>query len=247
MPVDQIKRVSNALDQILAEQPFAPLDEMVARWSNADSNEDFTVPMDLYGSEHPMNTFMAAIGGVAFLYVNDLFPRNSWPWTMTREAVFVVNGNGKYTGAELKRLMDSGETGPVGCDVITHLIVKMDPSMAKAVAIRGLLHLEKDDFRKDWELLLKRDCVAKKVCENLAQALGKVKEEDVNGLAAILRPEDGEFLKQSAKAMRERKDKSVAETLAPLLDDYWDKRLREKVHDDLRKLTEVATTAAVSQ
>ena len=241
--VEQIKRVSNALEQILAERPFAPLDDMVTRWSNTDSNEDFVVPMDLYGSEHPMNTFMAAVGGVAFLYVNDLFPRNSWLWTVTREGVFVVNGNGKYTGVELKRLMDSGETGPVGCDAIAHLIVKMDPSMAKAVAIRGLLHLEKDDFRKDWELALKRDCVAKAVCENLARALGKVKEDDINALAKILRPEDGEFLKQSAKALRESKDKTVAETLAPLLDDYWDKRLREKVHDDLRKLTEVAVTA----
>ena len=246
-PLEQIKRVSNALEQILAERPFAPLDDMVARWSDTDSNEDFVVPMDIYGSEHPLNTFMAAIGGVAFLYVNDLFPRNSWPWTVTREAVFVVDGNAKYTGAELKRLMDSGEMGPVGCDAIAHLITKMDPSMAKAVAIRGLLHLEKDDFRKDWELALKHDCVAKQVCENLARALGKVKEADVNALAASLRPEDGEFLKQSAKALRERGEKSVADALAPSLDDYWDKRLREKVHDDLKKLTEVAITAATSQ
>jgi tetratricopeptide (TPR) repeat protein len=75
----------------------------------------------------------------------------------------------------------------------------------------------------------------------MAQALGNLDDEDVDALAAILSPEAGEFFLRSVEQIREGKDKPVGEALAPPLDDYWNKALKQQVEAKLRQFAGVTT------
>ena len=71
---------------------------------------------------------------LVFRVADALFPRESWPWTTAREAVFVVSGAGTYTGLELQRIYESNEVGPIGYLTIAELLAQIDSPYSVPIA-----------------------------------------------------------------------------------------------------------------
>ncbi len=103
-------------------------------------------------------------------------------------------------------------------------------------AAKGLTRLSAADFRHDYELFLDGDCVLQRCIANLAQGLASLDDGEVEALAALLPPDNAALLRRSVQLLRQRGDKSLSETLSPVLNELWDTRLKNLIENDLRKL-----------
>jgi hypothetical protein len=137
-----------------------------------------------------------------------------------REAIFSFGDKGKYTGLELENIFESDQTGPLGYATVAKLLDLIGSPAKAAFASRGLSRLSIADFRKDYLLILQRDCVLKQCLENLVKALGRLDDKEVETLAAILSTEDAGFLRKGVHSLRQGENKSLIEILSPMLDEY---------------------------
>ena len=65
----------------------------------------------------------------------------------------------------------------------------------------------------------------------MARALGVLVKK-----FAILPPEAGKFLRQTAQLLRAANGKPNTEVLEPALDEYWDRALKEQIEAELKEL-----------
>ena len=235
VPSEKRVRAAAVLRKIFDGQFLSPLDKLIARLAE-DEGEDFYIPPDQPQTmEAATKSMYAGASAGVFKYINDFFPKGSWPWTAAREAVFVLGGKGEYTRAELDRIYNSEETGPLGYLTIAKLLTYIQHPATTAFAQKGMERLSAADFRKDYRLILQGESVLTESVVGMAQALRDLDDEDVDALAAILTPEAGEFFLRSVELIREGKDKPVGEALAPALDEYWNKALKQQVEAKLRQ------------
>ena len=157
VPAEDRARAAAALKKIFAKRILMPFDNLLARLS-ADHGAPFHVPAARSDStETAMSSLVSGLAAFVFTYVDNLFPKGSWPWTTAREAVFVLGGSGKYTGMELQRIHDSENTGPLGYLTIAKLLTQIKHPGATELAERGLLRLSVADFHKDLRVLLEEE------------------------------------------------------------------------------------------
>jgi ankyrin repeat protein len=234
---EQLARAAKVFAKILEKQPLAPLEALFFK-SRDESGESFKSPPDYSENmEAATDKLIPLISAVVFRYCNNLFPQRSWPWTVAREAVFVTSGKDAYTMAELKRIYESKETGPIGCLTTSKLLSLVKSPLAKAFADRGLERLSADDFRSDWRLAFEGESVLAQCLVRTAEAFSDLTDEDIDALVAVLPPEHTAFIRDSARLLREGKDKSLGEVLRPAMDEYWEKTLKKKIEAALKKLT----------
>jgi hypothetical protein len=230
-------RATDAADRVLKQQILRPLDELLTRWIAQRGPKRFFIPTD--PSQGPAQAGTAIAGMLsAFIFraVNDLFPRNSWPWTTAREAVFVASGIGKYTGLELKRIYESDQVGPIGYLTIADLLAYIKSPHSAALAQRGLGRLSTVDFRKDVALLLEGDSALARCVKRAARAVRDLPEPDVEALAVVLPLNARAFLFNASKLLRERPADPVESTLPAAFDTYWKTSLRAGVETKLLQL-----------
>jgi hypothetical protein len=241
VPSEKRVRAATVLRKIFDRQILSPLDKLIARLAE-DEGEDFYIPPDQPQTiEAATKSVYTATYAMVNKDINDFFPKGSWPWTAAREAVFVLGGKGEYTRAELERIYNSEETGPLGYLTIAKLLTYIKHPATTAFAQKGMERLSAADFRKDYRLILQGESVFTESVAEMAQALRNLDDEDVDALAAILSPEAGEFFLRSVGLIREGKVKPVGEALAPALDDYWNKALKQQVEAKLRQLAGITT------
>ncbi len=230
------RRGSQALSRLLARPVFVPLDEFFIELFD-ESSETFYVPQPYAESPQAQSTTLVSmLAAWSFKYAHESFPVGSWPWTVAHEALFVANGQGKYTEVELRRLYDSDQTGPIGYLTIAQLLTYIKSPEARLFATRGLTRLAAGDFRKDWQLLIEGDSRLGRSLQQLAVALGALEEDDVEALTGILPSEAATLVRDSARALRANKTRPVAEILDPFLSEYWDNALKQKVRARLRAI-----------
>ena len=212
------------------------LNTLVAQFFS-DEEELFYIPLDQQETmEAATRSMYAGAYAAVFKYSNDFFPKGSWPWTAARESVFVLGGKGKYTRAELERIYESKQTGPLGYLTIAKLLTYIKHPTTRAFAHRGLERLSADDFRKDIRLFLEGDSLLVQSVEEIVLALRDLDYDDIEAIGAILPPEAGKFLRQTAQLLRAANGKPNTEVLAPALDEYWDRALKEQIEAELKEL-----------
>jgi len=233
----QLARAATVFAKILEKRPLAPLEVLLFK-SRDKSGESFESP-PVYSEDMEAATkkLIPQISAVVFRYCNNLFPQRSWPWTVAREAVFVTSGREAYTMAELKRIYESKETGPIGCLTTSKLLSLVKSPLAHTFAARGLERLSADDFRCDWQLVIEGESVLTQCLTRTAEAVSDLNDEDIEALVAILPPEHAAFIRDSARLLRKGKGRPLGEVLRPALDEYWEKALKKKIEAALKKLT----------
>jgi hypothetical protein len=239
-PADRM-RAAAAVRRLFARPLLEPFDALMA--SRGTVPEPFVVPADppaTTAAAHAMGTTMAF--GLVFGYVNEIFAKGSWPWTLAREGAFVAGGKGQYTGMELQRLYDSPDTGPLGHWAIAKWLTSIKSPHAKAFAAGGLQKLSTSSFRRDMRLLFEGDTALRRVADNMLAALPDLDDEDVEALVRILPADTGSFLRRCVVQLRADPGRAFGEVLGEALDEYWATSLRPAVERQLRELAAPAAS-----
>jgi hypothetical protein len=228
-------RLPGLLRQFKLGDILAPLNQLVAETNGlAGMEEVFSIPEDLGSGKATLSDAVALFTGWLLRHSDELFALRSWPWTLLREASFTVQGKGRYTDQALTGIFESSDTGPLGYLTVAQVLSRMQPPLARKFAARGLERLSATDFRRDCLLFLTGGSAFSQCLLRLAAALRDLTPEQVTVLAKLESPVRSEFIRESARRLRDAKDQPVMEALAPALDSYWERELKEQVAAALR-------------
>ena len=231
-------RLSTLTSQFRLGGILAPLNRLVAETNElAGKQEVFSIPEDLGSVGVTPSEVAAAIAGWLLRHSDELFTARSWPWTVLREASFTVQGKGTYTEQALTEIYESSETGPLGYLTAAALLSRVQPPLARKFAARGLERLSAADFHRDCRLFLTGDSVISQCCQRLIASLREMDDYQLAVLGKQQSPAYGEFLRECSRRLRAAKDQPLAEALAPALDSYWEREIKEQVAAALRAQT----------
>jgi hypothetical protein len=202
-----------------------------------DDDRLFTVPEDKLGrSGQELSAMAAMLAGFVFQSADILFKKDSWPWTIPHEAVFVAGGNSQYTGEEMKRLYESPELGPLGCLALANLMAWLQNPSTNAWAQLGRQRLTAMNFRDDCRLLLEGGPAMRQATSRLADACAQLTGADLDTVASLVTPKTAAQLRQAHRLLRERQPgRSVTDTLEPVLNELWQETLRDNLAQALKK------------
>ena len=175
-------------------------------------------------SEGPL-TQADAMGGIASLFlaqVDLVGTRGSWVWTVSREALFSVAGQGRYTGVEFEKLLKSDEAGPVACLATALLLGRGNPRAARAFAERGLSRLSSAALRLDYQAAFENQSILAEMVGNGLALFRDLTEPQVALLTATLPGAPAAWFRDSARLARATKDPSLAQAVWPALEQHWD-------------------------
>ena len=231
-------KAMSALHHLFSRQPLAPLDKWMKERRPSNPEDTFLVPLDFGNSpQSMMSRLLAGVAAIIYQCSSDLFPPESWPVTLARESVLAVGGNTQYTDLELRRVYDAPETGPLGFLATAGMLYQFKSVSTPAFTTRGLERLSAEDFRKDARLLLLESGLGLQGCLNgLLAGLRELKPEEVTALGEAFMPEHPELFGQLARDAAAKPGQPASETLAPWLDQWWEKNLRLQVESALRQI-----------
>jgi hypothetical protein len=229
VPSEEVsKRAGMALRKLIRAETFTELDEFL---KTDEELERFYIPVDL-NQAVTQDALAAILAGFVFRGANVVFPENSWPWTVAREAVFVLKGQTQYTGEQLDRLFAS-EMGPVGFYVTATLLNRLQPELARRFALRGMTRLQGTYFAEDCKLLFAGETALSRSAGRLARDIRLLDEVDVGAVEALF-PGSGKLLR--AAAAQARKEAKAEEVLTPLLEHLWENRLKARFRKAFQQL-----------
>jgi hypothetical protein len=208
-----------------------------------DETNAFSIPMDAVDRAMALNSLAALYSGFVFDWSNQMFPKYSWPWTAAREMAFVIASQGRYTDAEMERLYNSEDTGPIGCLVLGRLLSAAGSPAAKTFALQGVMRLGEDAFLRDCNLFLHGESGLARSFARLAAVLRTLPEDELAALTAILPAPEANLVRASAAALRATPDARLDTVLAPAFAQYWEDSLRAKVRAALYRLTKPSRTS----
>jgi hypothetical protein len=238
--VEKAKIAADRFGTVLEKVVPASLDKVFA--GSGDSDEDsFRIPTAMSAGEDMTAKTMEWLSAVAFRVSNDVFARDSWPWTLSRETVFILGGKGMYSGLVLERLYGSGEMGPLGYLTTARVMGRISPQMGTAFAVRGLEKLSVEDFRKDIDAFLKGDAVLGRCLIEAGEALRELSDAEVDVLISVFPDERQGPVRRSLEILRKDKSRPVREVLPAACDELWREFLREKVKAILQKMASRAS------
>ena len=229
----QLKNLKLA-QRLLNAGILEPIDGWLSE-SNGEAEREFDIPTSRSPSADSIG-FAAAIARGAVTLADDLFPRNSWLWTLWREAGFTVADKGEYTGPQLQAFYESHDFGPVCYLAIGVLLEKVQPRMTQLFASRGLKSTDAADFRKDYEPLLDRRLVIGACLHQASILLRELDAEEIRVIANGLPDEYGRCLQAFAAELQKDDSRTTEQAIPAALDRCWDAGLRQVVESQLRGL-----------
>lgn len=202
-----------------------------------EHDDTFSVPYDLMSSgNNPMSNMIAGLAAVAFRFTNDVFARGSWPWTLSRETVFILGGMGKYSLVELGRIYESEETGPLGYLTAAKVLSRLSPRLGGAFAAKGLSKMSVEEFHKDIRVFVEGDSKLARCLIETAEALRGLDDAERDALLLIFDAEQAEVIGRSIDILRKDKSTPIKEVIPGACDELWRKFLQKRVEAALRKL-----------
>ncbi len=240
IPLDDLARGASVAGEVLG-QTVAPFDEWVVKRRGRDQDHFKLSPQDMKTMKSPMSMVASMFAAFVFEISNELFPPESWPWTLSRETVFVAGGMGKYTGMELRRLYQSPQTGPIGFLAAAKLLTYVNQPLSRTFAAKGLKQLSVRDFQNDWRLIVEEDHLLSECLNLLSQALQDLDEQDLHAILALCSPAQAQFIRDIVRGIHEKETKSIEQVLAPVLERYWQNELKPEVEKKLRMLATPTT------
>lgn len=221
--------------QLLSAQVTEPLDRLYMAFRQQPRGKQvFKIPVDLAGGgpPPPPRGWQGMLALYALPYVDDLFPRASWPWTVSREMLLVMGGRPSESAGEVSRVFESPATGPMGYAVSAALLARANSSTAGLFARRGLRRATPLHFAQDWDALIGGDKAVPQFMTRLLHRLGELPPADVATLASTMRPSRGLLLTALADAVRSGGDdpKKVSKAI-------WDAGLGSVVEGRLKELS----------
>ncbi len=209
-----------------------PLDDWALRIAAGEKKDKFQIP------PQPADpSAQGFVGHVAIAWglpaAEVLFPRDSWPWTLCREAALTIAGRPSYLGAELQRIHAARETGPLCSLSVAALLRLAKLNHADAFASRGLAALDREAFLRDCQPWLDQRTLCGKCVHRAAAVLQAMDEEDVQLLAKDLLKGDAPILEAAARELRRDRAAPLEESLPASLAAAWEVGLRRHIEEAL--------------
>ena len=202
-----------------------------------EHDDTFSVPYDFTaGENNATNNLAAAFAATVFRVSNNLFAQGSWPWTLSRETVFIFGGMGKYSLAELGRIYESEDTGPLGYLTTAKVLSQLSPRLSGAFAAKGLSRMSVEAFRKDVRVFLEGDSKLARCLIETADAIRGLDDAERDALLLVFDAEHTEVVGRSIDMLRKDKSTPVKEVIPAACDELWREFLKKKVEAALSKL-----------
>jgi len=181
----------------------------------------------------PSNALGAIAGSFAFLAADTCFPHGSWMWTVCRESAFAMANEAKYLQPTLQQFYRDEEIGPVGALVVSWLVERVDPRLARQFALRGLRDTSVDGFRRDFLPLLGEGALLGKLLARTAIVLQEVDELTAARWIGSLPERDRVWLAAAVTALRQVRHLPVDVAIALALEQGWQSGLRGRLMEAL--------------
>lgn len=219
--------------KLLAAGILSPLDALCNTKNDADSK------FQLRGDCSFAQSGVTGLAAQTALYATDsIFPRDSWPWTLTREISLMAVGRSNHSLDHLSDLYGSAESGPVCCLAAGSMAFWIEPNGGpKMFGKKGLKRLDVKNFRNDYRFLLQPNHPIAKHVNDVVAALRTLDDDDIAYLLKKVSPERARILKAGFETLRQHPDKTAVDLLPQVLDAAWEAGLRETVKTGLESLT----------
>ena len=197
--------------------------------------KDFPLPIEASLAEGGMLPLLLS---AIYQGCHDNLPRDSWVRTLSHVSVLMVSGHGQCASVsqELHQLYNSDQIGPVGYLLTAQIFKQLGFPASDAFAQRGLQTLSAEDFRKDWQPLLTKDSKAQEMIRCYLGQFQTCSDEDIRLAASVFPPELALLMEAVSKKLKKIEMKLLHESLDPVLTDFWEKSLKEQVHQQLNNL-----------
>ena len=213
------------LFQWLADQ--ADLKHIVTPWTRLFApapDSSFIIPAAKSSARADgMAAGMSEFSDFLFQRCDAFSPHGSWPWTVLHETAMACSQQGQYLDAEVQRILESPDTGPLGCLVALSFESRFDPAGAPPYFERSLAKVTPAGFRKDWRVLLDEQTVLGSFLANLLGELRSMTDAEATLLAAQSQPDETAFLQQCLQLIKAKPDQPLSEALWPAMEQHWDK------------------------
>lgn len=189
-----------AMIRLLADFPFQGtldlIDQDPAFAAFVPSGEPFPAIVDATWfagppGANPTGTF---VGGLLLQLARVLWPPDAWPQSLARDAVLARVGYPGLVHAELARLADAPEIGPLGCLLAVQVLGETEPALASRFLETGITRLQPEWVARDLASLVQGDTVGPRILTTVLRALAAAPDPDVQALARSLGPESGPLL-----------------------------------------------------
>ncbi len=223
-------------------RPLGQLDGLLSVWKQQQLQEHersqrkdcFNIPPDL--SKPSAVGFAYQIGKNIS---SQLYPDADWPGIATREFLFLMMQETRFTQMHTDEILASYHTGPLGCLCAGTLLGyflhdKSIPQLGR----RGQTRLEDKYFRRDLEVLLQGDTLLSRCASDLAISLRECTPDELNMLGRMLSPgEKAAEVGRILQAFHTNTQAEPNEVLLQTLTELWPLVLREPVRERLVQLT----------
>jgi hypothetical protein len=214
--------------KLIVNRLLQPLDDAFKEktYKNQESKpaDTFYIPFD--------SSFTSLAVSFALETSDDLFPRNSWPWQLTRIVPLVFVG--KY--------YDAGDWpkgfGPLGHWVTAKASENFNRQMASSFAQQGLKKLELKDFQSDYRSWLDNEKLIGKGVVHFAKSIRELNESETKILAEFLLGEHSALLTNFAGRLRQFREHPLEDVVTECLDLMWVEGLRTLVEKEFRAIVD---------
>jgi TPR repeat protein len=219
---------------------FIPLErkltELYPKSDDPEREEDpFLIPFASEAAQSELGTMFSFVGAWLVDKADLVWPRDTWPWTLTREAGFTLASKGIYTSGELQKLLVSDRVGPLGGVAAGALLARMNAPLSEKFVRRAIEQNSADGLQKDLAVLLAPESRAGKIAEAALLELGGIKDPQWADLASLFQPQSTDFLRATARLMGNSTNQSLAELLHPVVAQFWDPLLKTNLESALAK------------
>lgn len=171
------------------------------------------------------------IGQIAIPYADDLFERDTWPWSVWREAGFTLAGQSPYTNAEMQQILRAGKMGPIGhCLLVSIFSHTGNELLAAKMAQNGLQTLNRFSFHSDCEQLVSK---AWPHVIPIVRTLDSLSDAELDAIATVLSA-DRDLLQQIRGTLKELSDADKPTALMAGLERLWINQWGPQVETQLR-------------
>lgn len=184
----------------------------------------FHVPVD---STQGQNLTMPILLGLGFIQLSEAaFPPDTWMSTLSREMLFSLAGNHRYTSTTIDSLLADPEMGPLGSLLAARMIDFVMPGKVRMFEEKALRQCTADGFRRDWELATRGDSSLAKMITGMFDALAALTPAEEADILLLLGPDRAAWFRDLLVALRSRPPGGkLADCIAPHMDALWTNHL----------------------
>jgi hypothetical protein len=163
------------------------------------------------------------LAGMLLHVHREIAPKSGWLWPVGRDGILALGGETRIAEESLQTLVNSPDVGPLGELVLASL-------GAEDAALTGLGRISAAAFRRDYQPLLAGDSWVSKWLLSLAEAARSLDERELRDLAGLIEDNNlHETLCAALIQLKSQPNDPVAQSLAAVLDQLWQRGLREQV------------------